>query len=513
MSIGSKLRRFPSPQARDRQSKDRPRRSPKEGGPVEDFISQLHYHLIDEGPPICIVNHAGDFLYANDAFERIKRALASAGALPEPLGSAGGTAETPSDTRIALELDNRREIFCCETLLLKGWSGNARAFIYRPAPPDVRAHETTHLLSSRLEDITRLVSDWVWETDRDFNFTFVSARVTEAVGAHPRELEGRHLLEAFAEAPQRLEAIVASGGRAPFRDIEVVIPHRGGDKRTFRLSGLPVYENGRFKGLRGTAADVTDLRAREAALVEAKEAAELANRTKTEFVANMSHELRTPLNAVIGFSEIMHQELLGPLGNEQYKSYAGDIHESAGHLLKLINDILDISKIEAGGHQIMEEEFQPADVMESVGRLIAERCYRSGQQLTVTLTKGLPNLFADERKIKQVLINLLSNANKFTPEGGKIDLTAKVEKDGSFAFRVRDNGIGIAEEDMEKAFSPFDQVDSTLARQYEGTGLGLPLSLGFMRLHGGALELESRPGEGTTVIARLPASRVLNTEV
>ena len=509
MLLGSKLRRSTPSSPKQDSAEDSSAGHIREGATTEDFLSQLHYHLIDEGPPICILDEAGQFLYTNAAFERVKRALASADALPRQSKRNGEGQEPPGKRRFVLDLEGDRAIFTCETLLLTGWSGDAQAFIYWPARSAPDPQQTNQLLVSRLNDITRLVSDWVWETDREFNFTFVSARVTDALGVHPREMEGRPLLSSLAATPKRLKSIIDDGGRTPFRDIEATIAHRDGGHRIFRLSGLPVYEDGKFSGLRGTAEDVTDLRVRETALVEAKEAAELANRAKSEFVANMSHELRTPLNAVIGFSEIMKQELLGPMGNEQYKSYASDIYESADHLLKLINDILDISKIEAHGHRLMEEEFQPADVMESVGRLIGERCFKSGQRFTVTLAKNLPNLLADERKVKQVLINLLSNANKFTPEGGRIELTAQVESDGTFAFRVRDNGIGIAEADMKKAFSPFEQVDSTLSRQYEGTGLGLPLSLGFMRLHGGMLELESKPGKGTTAIARLPASRVL----
>ena len=239
--------------------------------------------------------------------------------------------------------------------------------------------------------------------------------------------------------------------------------------------------------------------------------AEQASEAKTRFIQNMSHELRTPLNAVIGFSEIMEKELLGPLGNEQYVSYVKDIHGSGHHLLKIINDILDVAKIEASGHRLCEEELDPRGVLEAGARLIAEDCHKAQQQLKFDLPETLPRIYADERMIKQVILNLLSNATKFTPEGGNIELTAEVEADGSFIFVVKDSGIGIAEDDIDRAFAPFQQIDSRLSRKFEGTGLGLPLSRGFMRLHGGDLVLESKPGTGTVAIARLPSERVIHS--
>ena len=205
----------------------------------------------------------------------------------------------------------------------------------------------------------------------------------------------------------------------------------------------------------------------------------------------------------------MESELLGPLGSNQYKSYAADIHESAQHLLTLINDILDVAKIEAGAHELREEVVDPRDVIGAVRRLVAERVTRGDQILEIALPDNLPRLQADERKLKQVLLNLMSNAIKFTPEKGVIEISARLEDDGSFIFQVRDTGIGIAEEDIPRAFAPFEQVDSRLNRQFEGTGLGLPLSAGFIKLHGGRLDLESTPGVGTKAIVRLPPTRVL----
>ncbi len=517
MSSREKVRRFPIVASNHEEAKGA---SPEKTRPCvatikaknhkkDELQAQLQHELLEEGPPTCIVDSHGNILYANPEFERIKRALAAEGLLPHPK-----TAELIQigDATVALKIGNKREVYRPEQRSLDGWNENVSAFVYHSVRSKVQLQQKIIELSNRLEDVTRLVSDWVWETDRDFAFTFVSEQVTEVLGFHPRELEGGHLEKLIVDLPEPLERIVSSGARSPFRDLEVKIRHKNGKEKVLRLSGLPVYDpsNGTFTGFRGTAGDVTALRNREEALIGAKETAELANRAKTEFLANMSHELRTPLNAVIGFSEIMEQEILGSLGSEKYKSYASDIHSSAQHLLKLINDILDIAKIESGGHELSPEEFRPRDVVKSVARLISERCLNAEQNFIIALPNQLPNLYADECKIKQVLLNLLSNAHKFTPHGGEIRIEASLEADGSFAFRITDNGIGIAAEDMHKAFAPFEQVDSRLARQYEGTGLGLPLSLGFMRLHGGDLLLESRHGKGTTAIALLPADRVLS---
>jgi signal transduction histidine kinase len=279
------------------------------------------------------------------------------------------------------------------------------------------------------------------------------------------------------------------------------------------LGGLPVYcdESGDFLGYRGTASDITELRTREDALRLAKETAELANRTKSEFLASMSHELRTPLNAIIGFSEIMSNEMLGPIGTPQYKGYLDDITDSAKHLLVVINDILDVAKIESGHVALSEEAVDPAVLAESVVRLITPRSEEANITLALDMPENPPTLHGDKTKLKQILINLLSNAVKFTPEGGRIELRARIAEDGGFLFVVRDTGIGMSKDDIRVALTPFGQVDSRLSRRFEGTGLGLPLAQGLTEMHGGAFEIESTPGQGTTVTVRLPAERVLGS--
>jgi two-component system cell cycle sensor histidine kinase PleC len=242
-------------------------------------------------------------------------------------------------------------------------------------------------------------------------------------------------------------------------------------------------------------------------LRQAKEAAEVASRAKSEFLANMSHELRTPLNAVIGFAQMIGQEILGPTGRREYKEYARDIHQSSLHLLQIINDILDVSKIEAGMQTLHESEIDFASVVESCRRLVEAKAAAAELTLAVEMPVDLPSLLADERMLKQVMLNLLSNALKFTPKGGTITLRAQGDGRGGLLFTVRDTGIGIAAEDFDKVFRPFGQVDSSLTRRFEGTGLGLPLTKGLVELHGGTVTLESKVGRGTVVTIHLPNRR------
>ncbi len=254
------------------------------------------------------------------------------------------------------------------------------------------------------------------------------------------------------------------------------------------------------------------LRDREAAYEElrlAKDDAEAANQAKSGFLATMSHELRTPLNAIIGFSEMMLREVLGPLGNEQYRAYVGDIHASGTHLLQIINDILDLSKAEAGKIDLAEDVFDLRDIMRSVGQLTAARVQAANLTQTVELPENLPPISGDERKTKQVLLNLITNAVKFTSAGGSITVTARWDLADGLAVTVADTGIGIPEEDLERVLKPFEQVDSSFARQHQGTGLGLPLVKAIMEMHGGRLELKSQLGVGTQVTVVFPPERVL----
>ena len=246
----------------------------------------------------------------------------------------------------------------------------------------------------------------------------------------------------------------------------------------------------------------------EAELLFAKEEADLANRIKSEFLANMSHELRTPLNAIIGFSDAMRTETFGPISNARYTDYLEHISQAGKQLMGTINDVLDISKIEAGKVELREETVDVQYVVETCVSLMKQKSAEKQLSLRMVLADGPPALYADEQKLKQILTNLLSNSIKFTPEGGEIAISSVFNEKGC-ELRVSDTGIGIAPEDIPVALSTFRQVDSSINRKFEGTGLGLPLCKTLTELHGGVFELESEPGIGTTVSVHLPVDRII----
>jgi len=289
--------------------------------------------------------------------------------------------------------------------------------------------------------------------------------------------------------------------------IEVELARGEAELSVFSMSAALIM----FKGLPAILLSFQDVtaRSREAEILRAAhDQAEAASRSKSEFLANMSHELRTPLNAIIGFSETLGRELFGPVGNPRYKEYAEDIHASGVHLLNLINDILDLSKIEAGHFKLHEEECNIKEIAASACRIVSHRAQQSRIHLIQDIPTDLPQIWVDERALKQILINLISNAVKFSRDGTDVRIEVR-ETDKSIRFAVIDKGIGIAEENIPKALAPFTQIDGTLSRAHEGTGLGLPLAKHLAELHGGTLVLESKLGTGTSVFVDLPLERVV----
>jgi two-component system cell cycle sensor histidine kinase PleC len=234
--------------------------------------------------------------------------------------------------------------------------------------------------------------------------------------------------------------------------------------------------------------------------------AETANASKTAFLANMSHELRTPLNAILGFSEIIAKECFGAVGSPRYVEYAGDIHSSGSHLLSLINDLLDVAKIEAGRMEIAPTPLNVKSTLEGALKIIGVKARERRQELVIEVRPDAPELYADERALKQILINLASNSVKFTPEGGRIAIIASTASCGAFQIMVEDNGPGIPPEKLDRIFTPFSQVDNRYDRQAGGTGLGLALVRGLAELHGGRAWIESEPGEGARAYVLFPMS-------
>ncbi|CAO3399606.1 hypothetical protein [Azospirillum palustre] len=278
------------------------------------------------------------------------------------------------------------------------------------------------------------------------------------------------------------------------------------------VTGFLVVEQDRYlgvgtvTGLMARSAEQTELRARQ--LDEARRQAEQAIRAKTAFLANMSHEIRTPLTAMMGFAELLEQEVLGPHAIPLYREYARDIAESGRHLMELINDLLDLSKADADRLELVDGTVDVVRVAIGTARLLAERAARHGVSIATAVPLDLPPLRADERKLRQMLLNLLSNAVKFTPADGIVTLRGRVAADGALWLSVHDTGIGMTGEELAKALEPWGQVDSALARSQVGTGLGLPLTKRLIELHGGRLDVVSRRDEGTTISLVFPPRRV-----
>ncbi len=259
-------------------------------------------------------------------------------------------------------------------------------------------------------------------------------------------------------------------------------------------------------------ADVTDIRAAERRLLQARSQAETANHSKSEFLANMSHELRTPLNAIIGFTEIISQELFGPIGNDKYLEYIKDVHSSSLHLLSIINDVLDMSKIEAGKLELAKQAVILQEVIGDVIRIVRERASSRDIELVLEAAEQPVVIWGDDRAMKQIFLNLLSNAIKFSEEKEKVQIRVIAEAGGNAAVEVEDRGIGMDEQEQERALQPFGQAKPATTRNYGGTGLGLPITKGLVEAHGGTLTISSRLGEGTIVRVVLPAGPLLPAE-
>ena len=259
--------------------------------------------------------------------------------------------------------------------------------------------------------------------------------------------------------------------------------------------------------------DITELKLRQEDLSSQQQRADSANRAKTDFLLTMSHELRTPLNAIMGFSEVMKQQLRGPLGDERYVDYAKDIYDSASHLLAVINNILDISRIEAGRLELDEQAVVIADEVTKALRQLEDEAKSADVRLVSDIEQDLPLLLGDTNKIRQIVINLVGNAVRYMPDSGTVTVRAHRDKQGGIVLAVEDDGAGMEPEDVERVISPFVRLSNPMVRAYDGTGLGLPLVKALVELHGGTFELTSKVGKGTTATSIFPKSRVIEAEM
>ncbi len=371
----------------------------------------------------------------------------------------------------------------------------------------VRASEERYQL------LAEATNDLVTRHDDKGRVVFASAAAQRLLGEPTRRLLGDGLFERVhvSDRPAYLTTLSRCRANSESLSVEFRVRRAGsGEAATYtwvEMQCRPTQRADRGKrdhaGIVAIIRDISGRKARETELLKARDIAEGANQAKTQFLARMSHELRTPLNAVIGFSEVLNRELYGSLGEARYRDYARLIHESGEHLLGVVNDILDMSKIEAGKFQIVRESFDVASLINSCCDLMRHTAEKSSITLKVDVAPGIPKLAADNRACKQILLNVIANAIKFTKPGGWVRVSAHVEA-RDVVFTVADNGIGIADQDLPMLGRPFVQAKNSSDSGQEGTGLGLSVVKGLARLHGGSLELRSKLGEGTTATIALP---------
>lgn len=334
---------------------------------------------------------------------------------------------------------------------------------------------------------------------------------TRTFGWERDELIGHDFIDLITESERELaianhEEFLRTGIRST-GEMKIIRKDGGIANALYTSATLELSQRRRFQVT--TVMDITVRKQMEMSLRLAKEQADSANHAKSAFLANMSHELRTPLNAIIGFSEMIISHMYGELGHPKYDEYLGDIHLSARHLLEIINEVLDMSKIEAGRVDLDEQDIDLASLIDSVTRMMDARVMSSGIRIQCTIEPDLNRLRADPRLIRQILINILTNAVKYSDNGGLITVSARSEKDGDLTIVIADTGVGIPKNRIAEAMEPFGQInDPRISTKYQGTGLGLPLAKAMAELHGGTLSLDSDEGVGTTVTVSFPKSRV-----
>ncbi len=493
-------------------------------GRYEDFIratadwvwevdQNLNYTFVSRGvakvfgvPPQDLL---GSYLFSLSSFRTVERALMS-------------TVEAIEDRvpfrNKALALDDARGVR--RAILLSGVPvfdpASGRFAGYRGSGADVTERSRTEAapgdapenFGRALDDFTDLVSAWRWEAGPDLRLTQLSEGYGEHAGLSPEESLGRAFPELW-RLPAAARDLI--GAKRLFRDQNTAWSHAAlGEERSFVIAGRPVLDaEGRFAGYRGLGADVTaQLRAAEGGLSRAQQSVNRANQAKSEFLANISHELRTPLNAIIGFADAMRGQALGAMRNKRYLQYSEDIHDSAQHLLDIVNEILDLSQIEADSLQLEEKAVDLPDLVESCRRMLHEVVDKAGLSLELELAADLPQVRADPVKLKQILLNLLSNAIKFTPSGGSVGVRAEINGAGNLAIEVRDTGIGIRSDDIPRVLTRYGRIEGA-AQGKGGAGLGLSITQGLIELHGGSLRLLSGEEAGTRALVELPRERLL----
>ncbi len=343
-------------------------------------------------------------------------------------------------------------------------------------------------------------------------YAFMNNYQAQLFGVIPDEAVGRTAMELlnndYARTSIALDERAFETGEAPPLFEEEFVTSNNVRRIFLTSKSLVRDSSGQVTNIVTVSFDITERKAAEQQLIHAKELAEVANRSKTEFLANMSHELRTPLNAIIGYAQVIGTELLGPVGNEKYGDYARNIEESGSLLLHIIKDILDVSMIEAGTIELHEEPVDLTTLIDDVLRLAEERAVAARIAIRTDIDPEVPLLMVDPVKVKQILLNLVVNALKFTLNAGEVKVSVQRTEDG-VQVSVADNGVGMTPDEIKVAVTRFGRLRNSETQAVPGTGLGLPLSIDLTELHGGTLEVESEKGVGTRIIVVFPHDRIL----
>lgn len=488
--------------------------------------------LLDRAPPMYMAASDRTLTFTNPAFDRIVDANPSdVRAILSRIFDRLEAGETEVVVRQEYDLaDGVRHYRSTHFRTGDGAAQAGYAGVFADVTQETLAMRLSSRSESRFRDVIRSTSDWVWETDANLNLTYVSDRITEALEMPPSSLNGRYLfaLGEFAPtedgAPTRPDL---AAELAPFRGRNFLMADSQGHVRRIALSGVPVFDEttGKFAGYRGTGTDITsqheaeqrakrsqrelesslrELRERNLQLDLALGEARSAVVAKTEFLGKMSHELRTPLNAIIGFAEMSVQQVFGSM-NERYLGYFRDIRSAAHHLLHIINDILDAVHIESSEVSISTRPVPLREIMEDARSIIAVRAEQQGLDI-----EGVDNVddwlvMADPGRARQIFVNLLNNAVKFTDSGGRIGVDVARGEGALLLVTVWDTGVGIPEDELDRIFESFHQVGSDIMKKpREGTGLGLTISRQLARLMGGDIIAESHRGQGSRFTVKLP---------
>ena len=366
------------------------------------------------------------------------------------------------------------------------------------------------------EQMLRLITDnipaQISYVDSELRYRFVNAQYEKDFDRPRSEITGLSVQELWGDDIWKdIKPYVDKvfEGNIPGVEFDISVEILG-ETRVRKSTYIPDRDvGGKVTGYFVLSEDVSGARQRESDLENARIQAETANRSKSEFLANMSHELRTPLNAIIGFSEVLNEKIFGEMANQQQSEYILNIHESGQHLLDLINDILDVSAIEAEKFELNESNVQLRDTVESAIRMVKDRAQHAGIIVIDNIGEATPMICVDERRFKQIVVNLLSNAVKFTRNGGTVSIDSDITSKGDLAITIKDTGIGMDQKGLETALEKFGQVHNNDSSPTDGTGLGLPLTKGLVEAHGGKLDIKSSIGQGTTVCIEIPGSRIL----